>query len=91
MVLKVEIFFFFLWPHMQHMEFPGPGVKSELQPPAYTTATTTQDPSCICDLAAAYGDSGSLTHQERPGVKPSSSLTLRMVLKLLIHNGTSEK
>ena len=32
------------------MEVPRLGVKSELQLPAYTTATATQDPSCICDL-----------------------------------------
>ena len=32
------------------MEIPGLGVKSELQLPAYTTATATQDPSCICHL-----------------------------------------
>ena len=33
-----------------HMEVPRLGVQSELQLPAYTTATATQDPSCICDL-----------------------------------------
>ena len=43
-------FFFFLGPHLRHVEAPRPGVKSELQPPAYTTATGTQDPSHICDL-----------------------------------------
>ena len=34
------------------MEVPGLGVESELQLPAYTTvtATTTQDPSLICNL-----------------------------------------
>ena len=26
------------------------GVESELQLPAYTTATATRDPSCVCDL-----------------------------------------
>ena len=31
-------FFFFLQPHLQHMEVPGPGVKSELQLLAGTTA-----------------------------------------------------
>ena len=37
-------FFFFLWPHLQHMEIPRLRVESELQLPAYTTATgTTQD------------------------------------------------
>ena len=32
------------------MEVPRLGVELELQLPAYTTATATQDPSCICDL-----------------------------------------
>ena len=32
------------------MEVPRPGVKSELQLLAYSTATATPDPSCICDL-----------------------------------------
>ena len=41
---------FFIWPHLQHMEVPGLRVKSELQLPAYATATATPDPSHICDL-----------------------------------------
>ena len=32
------------------MEIPRLGVESELQLPAYTTVTATQDPSRICDL-----------------------------------------
>ena len=32
------------------MEIPTLGVKSELQPPAYITATAMPGPSCICDL-----------------------------------------
>ena len=32
------------------MEVPRLGVESELQLPAYTTATATLDPSLICDL-----------------------------------------
>ena len=32
------------------MEAPRLGVESELQLPAYTTATAAQDPSCVCDL-----------------------------------------
>jgi len=42
--------FFFLGSHLQHMEVPRLGVNSELQLPTYTTATSTQDPSRICDL-----------------------------------------
>jgi len=33
----------------QHMEVPRLGVELELQLPAYTTATATQDLSCICN------------------------------------------
>ena len=32
------------------MEVPRLGVESELQLPAYTTATATWDPSCVCNL-----------------------------------------
>ena len=35
----------FLGPHLRHMEVPRLGVELELQLPAYTTATVTQDPS----------------------------------------------
>ena len=36
---------FFLGLHVQHMAVPRPGVKAELQPAAYATATATQDPT----------------------------------------------
>ena len=41
--------FVFLGPHSQHMEVPRLGADSELQLPAYTTATAMPDPSCVCD------------------------------------------
>ena len=47
---NIFFFFFFLRPHPPHMEVPRPGVKSELQLPAYATATATWDPSHVCDL-----------------------------------------
>ena len=34
----------FLWPHLQQMELPGLGVKSELQLLAYTSGAATPDP-----------------------------------------------
>ena len=40
----------FLGPHWLHMEVPRIGFKLELQQLAYTTATTTPDPSWVCDL-----------------------------------------
>ena len=42
--------FVFLVPHPPHMEVPRLGVKSELQLPAYATATATPDPSHFCNL-----------------------------------------
>jgi len=43
-------FFFFLGPHLWHMEVPRLGVNLELQLPAYTTATMIPDPSHVYDL-----------------------------------------
>ena len=40
-------FSFFLSPHLQHMEVPRLGVRSELQLPAYSTATAATDLSRI--------------------------------------------
>ena len=42
--------FVFLGPHPRHMEVPRLGVESELQLPAYATATAMPDLSCVCDL-----------------------------------------
>ena len=46
----VCLFVCFLGLHPWHMEIPRLGVQLELQLPAYTTATATQDPSRVCDL-----------------------------------------
>ena len=43
-------FLSFLALHMQHMDVPRLGVKSDLQLPAYATAMATQDLSRVCDL-----------------------------------------
>ena len=43
-------FFVFLGLHPQHMDVPRLGVKLDLQPLVYTTATATPDPSRVCDL-----------------------------------------
>ena len=43
-------FFFFLWPYLWHMDIPRLGIEPELQLLGYTTATTTWDPSRICNL-----------------------------------------
>ena len=65
------------------MDVPRPGVESELQLPAYTAATATQDPSLICDLHWI--------------LNPLSEARLRTcvltdtswLLNLLSHNGSS--
>ena len=44
------LFFCFLGPCPRHMEVPRLGVKLEPQLLAYTTATTTRDPSHVFDL-----------------------------------------
>ena len=48
----VHHFFFllFLGLHLWHMEVLRLGAESELQPPAYITATAKQNPSWVCDL-----------------------------------------
>ena len=47
----VTIFFFcFLGLRLWHMEIPRLGIVSELQLPAYTTATATWDQSRVCNL-----------------------------------------
>ena len=44
------IFLTFLGPYLRHVEVPRLVIELELQLLAYTTATATGDPSCICDL-----------------------------------------
>ena len=50
--LSLSLFFFFLFRTAPawHMEVPRLGIEFGLQLTAYTTATETWDPSCICDL-----------------------------------------
>ena len=59
------------------MEVPRLGVESELQLPAYATATTMLDPSQIqgesVTYIAACRKAGSLTHWAKAGIKPTSS------------------
>ena len=50
LLLLFVCFVFFLGPHPWHMEVPRLGVKSELQLPAYATATAMWNFSCVCDL-----------------------------------------
>ena len=48
-VARVFLFLFLVF-RAAPMEVPRLGVESELQLPAYTTATATADPSRVCDI-----------------------------------------
>ena len=48
-----KYYFFFLRPHLQHMEVPRLGMKLEVQLQTYTTAIATLDLSHICDLCCS--------------------------------------
>ena len=56
--------FVFLDPHWLHIEVPRLGVKSELSPMAYTTATAMSDPSLVYHLHHSS--------QQRPTLNPLS-------------------
>ena len=83
-------FFVFLGLHSWHMEVPRLGVQSELWPLAYPTATAIWDLSHICGLHHSYGNTGSLTHLVRPGIKPTSSWILVGFVNLWAMMGTPE-
>ena len=75
-------FFFFLWPHLWHMELPQIGAESELQLLAYTTVIATQGPRHICNLCCSHGNARYLIQGARPGIEPPFSWTLHQVLLL---------
>ena len=56
------IYFFFSGPHLQHMEVPRLGVKSELQLPAYSTAIAMPDQAAFATHTAVHSKAKSLTH-----------------------------
>ena len=58
------------------MEIPRLGIKSELQLPAYATATAMPDLSCVFDYSTAHSNARSLTHGAEPGIQPASSWIL---------------
>ena len=70
------------------MEIPRPGVESELQQWAYTTATP--DQSHICDLHCSSWQRQNLNPLRGPGIEPASSWILVEFLTA-DHNGSSEK
>ena len=64
--------------HLQPMEVPRLGVKSELQLLAYVTATATAtpDPSHLCNLHHSSQQGWNLNPLRRPGTRPKSPWTL---------------
>ena len=54
--------FLFLALHLRHLEVPRPGIESELQLPAYTTATATWDSRRSVTYTTAHSNVRSLTH-----------------------------
>ena len=71
-------FFFFgsMGPYVWHMEVPRLGVESELQLPAYATATATPDLATSVICTTAHGNARSLTYSSRRGIEPMSSWIL---------------
>ena len=80
-------FLFFLWLHLWPMEVPRLGAELGLQLLGYVTATATPVQAASVTYTKACGNAGSLTHLERPEIKPASSRTLA---RLLTHWATME-
>ena len=66
----------FLGLHPWHMDVPRLGVETELQLPAYTTATAMQDLSRICDLHHRSWQHQILDALSEAGIQPASSWML---------------
>ena len=81
--------FFFLKPHLQHMEVPGPGVKSELhlqsipQPQQHWIWATS------VTHAEACSNAGSLSYWGRSGIEAVCSQRCHWVLNMLNPNENS--
>ena len=74
---------------MWHLEFPRPGVESELQLPAYATATATQDLSHICDLHHSSWQCQILNPLSQARDRTRILMDPSQVHNLLSHSGNS--
>ena len=68
------------------MEVPRLGVKSELQLPAYTTATATPDLSHICNLCRSFQQCQILNPLSKARNETCILMDTSQVLNLLNHN-----
>ena len=73
----------------EHMEVPRLGVESELQLPAYTTATATPDRRHICDLCHSLWQCRILNPLSKTRDGTLILTDASQVLNLLSHNGNS--
>ena len=81
--------FRFLGPHLRHVEVPRPGVKSELQLPASTTATATPDPGRILDLRCSLRQCRILDPLQEAGDQTCILMDTSQVHFHLSHNRNS--
>ena len=66
------LFFAFLGPHPRLMEVPRPAAELELQLPAYTTATVTQDRATSATCTTAHGNARPPSHLSGAAIEPES-------------------
>ena len=83
----LQQFFFFLGPHLRPMDVAGQGFKSELQLPAYDTATP--DRSRICDLCPSSRQRGILNPLSEARDGTCILVGTSRVLHLMNPNGDS--
>ena len=88
---KVFLFLFiFFYGHTAAYGSSQQGVKSELQLPAYTTATATPDLSCVCDLQRSLGQRWILNPLSEARDQTPILMDTSWVLNLLSRNGNSQ-
>ena len=75
--------------YLQHTEVSRLGVQLELQLQAYTTATATQGPSCICDLHCIWQQCPILNPLSKARDRTHIFMDTSWILHLLSHNGNS--
>ena len=88
--IKYLLFFFFLGPHLQHMELPRLGVDLDLQLPPYTTATARPDLNRTCNLCWSLQQCQILNPLSEAMVWTHILMDTSQVCKLLRHNGNSQ-